>query len=116
MLTCRITIPPGSILFEDPPLHDAHRAILARLFTPRSIAALEPRIRDYCARCLDPLVGSGEFDFIEHLGSQMPMRVIGMLLGIPEEDQEELRDRIDAGLSLEEDTGSDSRGELGSRL
>ncbi len=44
----------------------------------------------------------GGLDFIADLGSQMPMRVIGMLLGIPEEDQEELRDRIDAGRSLEE--------------
>jgi cytochrome P450 len=94
-------IPPGTILFEDPPLHDAHRALLARVFTPRRIAAIEPQVRGYCARSLDPLVGSSGFDFVADLGSQMPMRVIGMLLGIPEEDQEALRDRIDAGLSLE---------------
>ena len=94
--------PPGTILFEDPPLHDAHRAMLARLFTPRRIAEIEPQVRAYCARSLDPLVGSGRLDFIADLGSQMPMRVIGMLLGIPEEDQEELRDSLDAGMSLEE--------------
>src|SRR5262249_1855245 len=77
------------------------RALLARVFTPRRIAQLEPRVRAYCARSLDPLVGSDRIDFIADLGSQMPMRVIGMLLGIPEEDQEELRDAIDAGMSLE---------------
>jgi cytochrome P450 len=93
--------PPGIILFEDPPLHDVHRALLARLFTPRRIAELESEIRDFCARSLDPLVGSKRFDFIADLGSQMPMRVIGMLLGIPDEDQEALRNSIDAGLSLE---------------
>jgi cytochrome P450 len=98
----RVQIPPGTILFEDPPLHDAHRALLARLFTPRRMAELEPQVRAYCARSLDPLVGGDGFDFIADLGAQMPMRVIGMLLGIPEEDQEELRDRIDAGLSLED--------------
>ena len=32
----------------------------------------------------------------------MPMRTIGMLLGIPEEDQEAIRDRIDEGLRLDE--------------
>ena len=95
-------IPPGTILFEDPPLHDAHRALLARLFTPRRIAEIEPQVRAYCARSLDPLIGGGRIDFIADLGAQMPMRVIGMLLGIPEEDQEELRDQIDAGLSLDE--------------
>jgi len=36
----------------------------------------------------------------------MPMRVIGMLLGIPEHDQEELRDAIDAGMSLQDAGGS----------
>ncbi|MCR9096428.1 MAG: cytochrome P450 [bacterium] len=107
-----VEIPPGSILFEDPPLHDAHRALLARLFTPRRIAELEPQIRAYCAQTLDPLVGSNRLDFIADLGSQMPMRVIGMLLGIPEEDQESLRDSIDEGLSLE--SGDDSSSGLGS--
>ena len=97
-----VVIPPGSILFEDPPLHDAHRAILARLFTPRLIAELEPQIRAYCAQSLDPLVGGDRFDFIADLGAQMPMRVIGMLLGIPEDDQEAIRDRFDEGLSIEE--------------
>ena len=46
--------------------------------------ALEPQIREFCARSLDPLVGAERFDFVADLGAQMPMRVIGMLLGIPE--------------------------------
>ncbi len=70
------------------------------MFTPRNINALEPKIREFCARSLDPLVDQGGFDFIEDLGAQMPMRTIGMLLGIPEADQEAIRDRIDEGLRL----------------
>jgi len=95
-------IPPGSILFEDPPAHDLHRGLLSRVFTPRRMNAIEPKVRAFCARSLDPLVGSGGFDFIKDLGAQMPMRTIGMLLGIPEEDQEALRDRLDQGMRLEE--------------
>lgn len=95
-----VEIPPGSILFEDPPSHDLHRSLLAKLFTPRQINALEPKIRRFCEESLDPLVGSGGFDFIADLGAQMPMKTIGMLLGVPEEDQEAIRDRIDAGLRL----------------
>jgi cytochrome P450 len=109
----RVEIPPGSILFEDPPLHDAHRALLARLFTPRRIAEIEPQVRAFCAHTLDPLVGGGRIDFIADLGAQMPMRVIGMLLGVPEEDQEEIRDSIDAGMSLETSVGEQrSRGQV----
>src|SRR3546814_14262956 len=44
---------------------------------------------------------SGELDFIEDLVKQMPMRVIGMLLGVPEADQAAVRDGIDAKLRTE---------------
>lgn len=97
-----IDIPPGSILFEDPPLHDQHRSLLVRVFTPKKMSALEPLVRDYCARALDPLVGADGFDFVKDLGGPMPMRVIGYLLGIPESDQEAIRERLDAGMRLDE--------------
>ncbi len=65
------------------------------------MAALEPRIRTFCAEALDPLVGGGAFNFIDDLGGKMPMRVIGMLLGIPEQDQQAVRARADAALATE---------------
>ncbi len=49
-----------------------------------------------------PWWAAGDFDFIADLGAQMPMRTIGFLLGIPEQDQEAIRDRLDEGLALEE--------------
>ena len=101
-------IPPGSIIFEDPPGHNMHRSLLSRVFTPRKMNAIEPKIREFCARTLDPMMGGGGFDFIADLGAQMPMRVIGMLLGIPEQDQQALKDVIDDGLRLEEGTMPDT--------
>jgi cytochrome P450 len=95
-------IPRGAILFEDPPRHDVHRGVMSRVFTPKKMNAIESKVREFCARTLDPLVGSGHFDFIADLGAQMPMRTIGYLLGIPEQDQEAIRDRLDEGLHLEE--------------
>lgn len=95
-------IPPGSIIFEDPPSHDLHRGLLSRVFTPRKMNAIEPKVREFCAETLDPLVGAGGFDFIADLGAQMPMRTIGMLLGIPEQDQVAIREQIDDGLRLED--------------
>ncbi|ORW36680.1 cytochrome [Mycobacterium paraense] len=101
LIKANIDIPPGVILFEDPPIHDVHRKLLSRMFTPRKINDLEPKIREFCARSLDPLVGTDRFDFVADLGAQMPMRVIGMLLGIPEEYQEAARDRANANLRTE---------------
>ena len=91
-------IPPGTLIFEDPPIHNIHRNLLSRVFTPRKVLALEPQIREFTARCLDPVVGTGKFDFVNDLGEQMPMRVIGMLLGIPEEHQRRVTDHGEATL------------------
>jgi cytochrome P450 len=93
-----VELPTGVLLFEDPPVHTMHRGLMSRVFTPRQMAALEDQVRAFCVRCLDPLVGSGGFDVISELASVMPMRVIGMLLGIPEEDQTAIRDKSDANL------------------
>jgi len=99
-----IELPPGVILFEDPPIHDVHRHVLSKVFTPRRMEAIEPLTRAFCVRSLDPLVGSGRFDFVENLGAMVPMRTIGYLLGIPEENQEEIRDRGGRQLTLKEGT------------
>ena len=93
-----VELPPGVILFEDPPVHTMHRGLMSRVFTPRRMAALEDQVRAFCARSLDPLVGADGFDIIEELASVMPMRVIGMLLGIPEQDQVAVRNKTDANL------------------
>jgi cytochrome P450 len=98
-------IPPGIILFEDPPVHDVHRGLLSRVFTPKKMTAIEPLVREYCARSLDQFVGAGGFDFIADLGALMPMRTIGFLLGIPEQDQQAIRDRLDASLNIEDVEG-----------
>jgi len=96
-----VELPPGVILFEDPPVHTMHRGLMSRVFTPRRMAALEDQIRDFCVRCLDPLVGLDRFDVITDFASILPMRVIGMLLGIPEEDQIAVRNKTDANLRTE---------------
>lgn len=101
LIKANIEIPSGALIFEDPPIHTAHRKLLSRMFTPRKINALEPKIREFCARALDPLVGSGRFDVIGDFGAVMPMQVISALLGIPEEDQEKIRDHANAQMRTE---------------
>ena len=92
-IKANVEMPSGVVIFEDPPRHTVHRGLLSRVFTPNKMRALEPKVREFCGRALDPLVGTGRFDFVADLGAEMPMRTIGMLLGIPESDQETVRDR-----------------------
>ena len=101
VIQANVPLPPGVLMFEDPPLHRLHRGLLSRVFTPRRMALLADQIREFCARCLDPLVGSDGFDVIAELGAEMPMRVIGMLLGVPEDEQVAIRERTDRTLRTE---------------
>jgi cytochrome P450 len=94
-------IPSGMVVWEDPPVHTQHRGLLSRLFTPKRMNMLEEQVRTYCAACLDPLVGTDQFDFVKDLGAEMPTRVIGMLLGIPESDRTAIRDRADRMLKTD---------------
>jgi cytochrome P450 len=96
-----IDLPSGVFIFEDPPVHTAHRGVLSRVFTPKKMHALEPEIRALTARILDPLVGSDHLDFAADLGAKLPMQVIGKLLGIPEQDQENVRRGLDDTLKRE---------------
>jgi cytochrome P450 len=98
VIKANIEIPPGTLLMEDPPAHDIHRKLLSRVFTPRRVSSLEPEIREFCIRCLDRLTDTQDFDVMREFANEVPMRVIGMLLGIPEADQQTVRDRADAKL------------------
>src|SRR6516164_1302275 len=84
-------MPPGVFINEDPPLHTIHRALVSRVFMPKKMTALEDQVRAFCAACLDPLVGGETFDFVRDLGAELPMKTIGMLVGIPDADQPSVR-------------------------
>lgn len=91
-------MPPGVFINEDPPLHTVHRNLVSRAFTPRRMRAIEEKIRACCIACLDPLVGGDRFDFVVDLGAELPMRVIGMLVGIPDAEQPTVRENVQRNL------------------
>jgi cytochrome P450 len=101
LLRGEMAFPAPIFIFQDPPVHTIYRGLVSRVFTPAKMNALESEIRAYCARSLDPLVGTGKFDFVRDLGAEMPMRVIGMMLGIPEQDLKEVQKRADDRLRTE---------------
>ena len=96
-----IEVPPGILLFEDPPIHDLHRRLLSRVFTPRRMLAVEDLVREFCSRALDPLRGRGRVRLRRRVRREMPMRTIGYLLGIPEEAQEHIRDITDKSIRVD---------------
>lgn len=91
-----------SFLAMDPPEHTRMRSLVARGFTPRRVAALEPRIREIATRHLDACVGRSEIDAIEDFAGLLPMDVISEMLGVPEADRGNLRRQADLLVHREE--------------
>lgn len=85
-----LEMPEGLFICEDPPQHPMHRALVSRLFTPKAVNGLEPAIRDLCVEVVEAVRDRSEFDVMAEVANRIPVRVIGMLLGLPKEDQEEL--------------------------
>ena len=76
---------------SDPPDHDRLRACVAKYFSPRAVAALEPQIRTICQKLLDPLQSEDRFDLAHRFTTRFPSLVIHRLLGVPLELDEALR-------------------------
>jgi len=99
--------PPGDkpldwLIFQDPPLHTRLRAIIMRTFTPRAIAALEPRIRALSRELLDPLIAHGSMDVATDFAVPLPLMVIAEMLGVPAADRGPLKRWSEAILGLSE--------------
>jgi cytochrome P450 len=84
--------PIPMMIAMDPPAHSVNRGLVSKGFTPRRIAALEPRIREIVTGHLDRLVGRSRFDAVADFSARFPMDVISELLGIPPEDRDQVRE------------------------
>jgi cytochrome P450 len=85
----------GSMIFSDPPGHDVARHLVNRSFTPRKVAHLEERLRALCAQFFAEVDGRSEFDFLGDVAGRIPPMIIGQMLGVPEDDQEQLGRWVD---------------------
>ena len=81
-------IPQVSMLDLDPPEHTKIRGLVSHGFTPRSVAAMEPRIRGTVAGLLESVEGKRRFDLIADVAFPLPVIVIAEMLGVPPEDRE----------------------------
>jgi cytochrome P450 len=91
-----------SFLAMDDPRHFRMRSLVTKGFTPRRVAALEPRVREITHAHLDAAVTGGTLDFIDDLAGKVPMDVVSELLGVPGEDRVELRRLADVVVHRED--------------
>jgi cytochrome P450 len=82
----RVPAPAHWFIFFDPPSHTKLRALISQAFTPRAVANLEPRIRDFSRQLLDRTIGRGEMDLAAEYSVPLPMMVIAEMIGMPAAD------------------------------
>ncbi|MCW2524123.1 MAG: cytochrome [Frankiales bacterium] len=70
----------------DPPLHTTWRQLLGGLFSPGTIAKLEPRVRGRFNKILDDIAEKGECEFIQEVALLYPNVIFMELMGLPVED------------------------------
>jgi cholest-4-en-3-one 26-monooxygenase len=76
-------INPSVLLAMDPPLHTEYRRMVIKSFVPRSIAAIEADVREIAQEAVDDYVCAGGGDFVPHVASAIPFRVMAQLTGVP---------------------------------
>ncbi len=101
-----------SIIGMDPPRHVRIRNLVSKGFTPRRIAGLEEEVRRIARGYLDAVSGEQSFDFQAAISNMLPMDVISVLVGIPEEERATYRGWVDKGLERDPETGQPPPGAL----
>jgi cytochrome P450 len=81
-----------SLVFNDPPIHTRVRRLLAPVFTPRALKALQPNVEALVDRLLDRAAERGSFDLIADFAAAIPVQLIGDILGVPQSERGPLRD------------------------
>ena len=79
------------MLSSDPPDHTRLRRLVSKVFTPRMIEQLSPRIQDITDELLDRVQSQGQMDLISNFAFPLPITVISEMLGVPVEDRQKLR-------------------------
>jgi hypothetical protein len=80
----------------DAPEHMATRVKVAKAFSRNVVAGFEQAIRDLCAEILDAALEKGTFDATKDIARQLPMRMLGRILGLPDADLPWLVEKGDA--------------------
>ena len=85
-----------TLMEMDAPEHTQLRRLVSRPFSPKSVAEYEDSVREIAVEIIEKLRGQEEFDFVQAVSRELPMRMLGRLLGLPAEDLDWLVQRGDA--------------------
>ena len=93
-----IPTPAGneSMVFLNPPDYTRLRGLVSKAFTPRRVEQLRPWVESFIDQLLDRVAEAGTIDVMDDFAFELPVHVIGELVGVPPEDREQFRRLIPA--------------------
>ena len=80
-----------SLLQSDPPVHTRLRGLMAKPFSATNVEAMRPKIKKIVSDVIDAVEPQGEMDVIRDLAYPLPFSVLGTIMGLPNEHQEEIK-------------------------
>jgi cytochrome P450 len=90
------------LLAMDPPRHVAYRQPLAESFKARVIARMEPQIRSTCRELMRDAADRRDVEFVHDVTAGLPTRVIGQLMGLPEQDWAHIHELAERNTSTQD--------------
>ncbi|MCG8671395.1 MAG: cytochrome P450, partial [Pseudomonadales bacterium] len=84
-------IPADVLATSDPPVHTQERKVGHASLGARYVKSLEPEVEALCESMLFPLLEKGQMEFMQSFGWRLPMILIMRLLGLPEQDFEQIK-------------------------
>ena len=75
-----------TLMEYDPPEHTRYRRLVSKGFTRRTVESYEESIRQLAIEVIERALERDEFDFVHQIAEELPMRMLGRLLGTSDED------------------------------
>ncbi len=79
----------------DPPEHSRTRVLVSKAFSKPVVAQFEGQIKAICDAILDEAIERGSFDAVKDVARQLPMRMLGQIIGVPDSDLDWLVEKGD---------------------
>ncbi len=89
------------LLHSDPPDHTRLRLLVTKAFTPRTVEAMQPRIRAIANELLNEVEPAGRMDVIRDLAVTLPITVLAEIMGMPPEEKLLVKGWADALLAFQ---------------
>lgn len=102
-----VEVTKALLINQDPPAHIRLRTLVSRLFTPRAVGLLEDKLRDSARKIIVEAARKNEGDFVHDVAITLPLQAIADLIGIPDEDREQVFDWANSILNYDDPDSTD---------